>query len=302
MRKLLSLLLVLVMMSSLFIGCAKTEDPVEETTAAATTAADTTAADTTAAQTGGDLADGIYFATEEGFDENSGWKGVVTLEVKDGSIVSVDWNGASINAGKDKKTTSKDGEYNMVAFGKAQSEWHEQAALAEAYLIENQGFEGINYTDSEGHTDSIAGVSIHVNDFEALVNAALAAGPVGTGKYVDGAFFAEDAAFGDSGWKDNASFTVINGFIVAANWNGTSKDTDKDKKSTSIDGEYKMVEFGKAQAEWHEQAALVEGYVTDVQDLEALTVNAEGKTDAVAGVSISVGGFVELAKQALKLR
>ena len=48
MRKLLSLLLVLLMVSSLFIGCGKNEEPtVEETTAAATTAADTTAADTT---------------------------------------------------------------------------------------------------------------------------------------------------------------------------------------------------------------------------------------------------------------
>jgi major membrane immunogen (membrane-anchored lipoprotein) len=299
MRKLLSLLLVLVMMSSLFIGCAKKEDPVQETTAPATTAAATTEAPV---QTGGDLADGIYFATEDGFSETSGWKGVVTLEVKDGNIVSVDWNGANISAGKDKKTTSKDGEYNMVAFGKAISEWHEQAALAEAYLLENQSFEGINYTDSEGHTDTIAGVTIHINDFEALVNAALAAGPVGTGKYVDGTFFAEEANFGDSGWKDNASFTVINGFIVAANWNGTSNASTKDKKATSLDGEYKMVEFGKAQAEWHEQVALVEGYVTDIQDLESLAVKADGKTDAVAGVSITVGGFVELAKQALKLR
>lgn len=298
MRKLLSLLLVLVMMSSLFIGCAKTEDPVAETTAPAET---TAAATTTApAQTGGDLADGIYFATEEGFDEASGWKGVVTLEVKDGNIVAVDWNGASINAGKDKKTTSEDGEYNMVAYGKAQSEWHEQAALVEAYLLENQSFEGLSYTD--GKTDAIAGVSITVNDFDALVSAALAAGPVGTGKYVDGAFYAEEAAFGDSGWKDNASFTVINGFIVAANWNGTSNASDKDKKATSIDGEYKMVEFGKAIAEWHEQVVLVEGFVTDVQDIEALTVNAEGKTDAVSGVTIAVGGFADLAKQALKLR
>ena len=302
MRKLLSLVLVLVLMSSLFIGCAKEEDTtVEETTAAATTApAETTAA---ATQAGDTLADGVYFATEPGFSESSGWKGVVTLEVKDGKISSVDWNGASINAGKDKKTYSKDGEYKMVEFGKAQAEWHEQAALAEAYLLENQSFEGINYTDNEGHTDSITGVSIHINDFEALVNEALAAGPVGTGKYVDGAFYAEAASFDDSGWKENVSLTVINGFIVSANWNGVKQDSEKDKKTTSIDGEYKMVEFGKAQSEWHEQAMLVEGFLTDVQNLDEITLtNAEGNTDAITGVSIKVGAFVELAKQALKLR
>jgi len=301
MRKLLSLLLVLVMMSSLFIGCAKEEPAVEETTAAATTAAveETTAA----ANTDGTLADGIYFATDAGFDPEAGWKSVMTIEVKDGKIAMVDWNGASVNAGKDKKTVSKDGEYNMVAYGKAQSEWHEQAALAEAYLVENQSLDALNLTDADGHTDSIAGVSIKVGDFQALVEEALAAGPVGTGKYVDGAFFAEQAAFGDSGWKENASFTVINGFIVAANWNGISNATDKDKKTASIDGDYGMVAIGKAASEWHEQAALIEGFLADAQDIEAITLtNAEGNTDAVAGVSIKVGDFVELAKQALKLR
>ncbi len=301
MRKLLSLLLVLLMVSSLFIGCGKNEEPAVETTAEETTAADTTAADTTTA--GGDLADGIYFATQPTFDAESGWKTVVTIEVAGGKIVSADWNGASVTAGKDKKTTSADGEYNMVTFGKAQSEWHEQAALAEQYLIDNQSFDGLNYSDAEGHTDSITGVSIHVSDFVDLTAEALAAGPVGSGPYVDGTFYAEDADYGDSGWKENASFTVINGFIVAANWNGSSKDTDKDKKTASIDGDYGMVSIGKASSEWHEQAAMVENFLVDTQSLDEITLtDADGHTDAVTGVSIKVGNFIELAKKALKLK
>ena len=177
MRKLSILLLVLVMMSSLFIGCAKDDTKTEETTAAPTTEAATDA--TTAEVTDGAYADGIYFATDDAFDVESGWKSVITVEVKDGKIATVDWNGASINAGKDKKTVSKDGEYNMVAYGKAQSEWHEQAALTEAYLIEQQNFDALNLT-ADGKTDSISGVSISVNDFQALVEKALAAGPVGS--------------------------------------------------------------------------------------------------------------------------
>ncbi len=300
MRKLLSLLLVLVMMSSLFIGCAKDEPAVEETTAAATTAAESTEATTTA---DGTLADGIYFASDDAFDPESGWKTVVTIEVAGGKITTVDWNGASITAGKDKKTTSADGEYKMVEFGKASSEWHEQAALTEAYLVENQTLANMN-TDAEGKTDTIAGVTIGVSEFSALVEKALAAGPVGTGKYVDGTFFAEQAAFdAQTGWKENASFTVINGFVVAANWNGTSEATTKDKKTFSADGEYKMVEIGKAIAEWHEQATLVEGFLVDSQDFDAITLtDADGHTDAVAGVTMKVNTFVELAKQALKLR
>ncbi len=300
MRKLFSLLLVLVMMSSLFIGCAKDEPAVEETTAAETTAAESTEATTTA---DGTLADGIYFASDDAFDAESGWKSVVTIEVAGGKITTVDWNGANIAAGKDKKTTSTDGEYGMVEFGKASSEWHEQAALAEAYLVENQTLANLT-TDAEGKTDAVAGVTIAVSDFTTLVEKALAAGPVGTGKFVDGTFYAEEAAFNaENGWKENASFTVINGFVVAANWNGTSEATTKDKKTFSADGEYKMVEIGKAIAEWHEQAALVEGFLVDSQDFDAITLtDADGHTDAVSGVSMKVLSFVDLAKQALKLR
>ncbi len=300
MRKLFSLLLVLVMMSSLFIGCSKKDPVVEETTAVETTAAESTEATTTA---DGTLADGIYFASDDAFDAESGWKSVLTIEVAGGKITTVDWNGASITAGKDKKTTSKDGEYGMVAYGKASSEWHEQAALAEGYLVENQTLATLN-TDAEGKTDTIAGVTIAVSDFSALVDQALAAGPVGTGKFVDGTFYAEEAAFNaENGWKENASFTVINGFVVSANWNGTSEATTKDKKTFSADGEYGMVKIGKAIAEWHEQAALVEGFLVDSQDFDAITLtDADGHTDAVAGVSMKVISFVDLAKQALKLR
>ncbi|MCD4713907.1 MAG: hypothetical protein K8R73_11535 [Clostridiales bacterium] len=294
MRKLLSLMLVLVLTGSLFIGCAKEEEPVVETPVEETPVTEEPATEEPAVD--GEYADGIYFATEDVFAEGSGWKGVLTLEVAGGKIASVDWNAAHISAGKDKKTSSIDGDYGMVAKANAQAEWHEQAALVEAYLIENQTLAGINYTDEEGHTDTIAGVSVHVNDFEALVEKALSTGPVGTGMYKDGYFYAEQADFSDSGWKDTVSFTVINGNIVAANWNGISNDGDKDKKTASIDGDYGMVAYGKASSEWHEQAMEVENFLLNTQEVDAIVA------DAVAGVSIGVDGFTELAKEALELR
>ena len=64
-----------------------------------------------------------------------------------------------------------------------------------------------------------------------------------------------------------------------------------------------MVAIGKASAEWHEQAQLVEGFIADAQEIDAITlVDADGHTDAISGVSIKVTSFVELAKQALKLK
>jgi major membrane immunogen (membrane-anchored lipoprotein) len=287
MRKLFSLMLVLALVGSLMIGCGSTDEPdnvTPETTAAP---------ETSAPEVQGDYEDGIYFATEPGFSD-SGWKGTVTVTVEGGNIVDVDWNAANTSAGKDKKTASADGDYGMVAKGNAQAEWHEQAELAEAYLIENQSFDGINYVDEDGHTDTIAGVSIHVNDFEALVETAMAQGPVGTGIYKDGTFSAEADAFSDSGWKDTVSFTVINGNIVAANWNAIGETSEKDKKTASIDGDYGMVAKGNASAEWHEQAMEIENYLISVQDL--------GEIDTIASVSISFDGFLALAEEALELR
>lgn len=124
-------------------------------------------------QTGGKYEDGIYFAQEDGFGD-SGWKYMVTIEVANGEIVSADWNGAFKGGGDDKDTVSANGEYGMVANGGAQAEWHEQAAKAEAYLVETQDPTAIEYTDDEGHTDAISGVSIHVVEFFKLAEEALA--------------------------------------------------------------------------------------------------------------------------------
>ncbi|MBS7527294.1 FMN-binding protein [Fusibacter paucivorans] len=304
MRKLLSLIMVVAMTAALLIGCgSQSAAPAENTTSNETPAATETPAaentETPAATTEG-YADGIYFAQDAAFPE-SGWKSVATFEVKDGKIVSADWNGANVAGGVDKKTFSSEGNYGMVEKAGAQAEWHEQAAKAEQYLIDNQSFDGINFIDDEGHTDTIAGVSIHVSDFVNLVDEALANGPSGKGPFTDGSYFAEDADFDPSnGWKENVSVTVINGYIVAANWNGTSEATDKDKKTYAKDGEYGMVANGGAIAEWDEQAAAVENFLIQSQDVDAITLNEEGKTDAVSGATIHVSNFVKLVKEALQ--
>jgi len=300
MRKLMSLILVLVLMTTLLVGCGGDKEvaaPAENNSGTEATETETPTEEPAATSEG--YADGIYFAQEDGFAE-SGWKYAVTLEVQDGKIVSADWNGANINGGEDKDTVSASGAYGMVEKAGAQAEWHEQAALAEAYLVENQSIEGITLIDDEGHTDAIAGVSIHVGEFTSLVEKALAKGPVGVGPYPNGAHYAEDAEYGSSGWKETVSLTVINGYIVAANWNGVSEATDKDKKTFSIDGEYGMVEKAGAQAEWHEQAALAEAYLIENQSFDGLNyTDDEGHTDTISGVSIHVNSFERLAKEAL---
>ncbi|GGM18483.1 hypothetical protein GCM10011351_00300 [Paraliobacillus quinghaiensis] len=257
--------------------------------------------DATNEEEAGKYEDGIYFAQEDGFSEKSGWKYTATLEVENGEIVSADWNGAHKSGGDDKDTVSENGEYGMVEKAGAQSEWHVQAEKAEAYLLDTQDPTAIEYSTDEGHTDAISGVSIHVVEFFDLANQALENGPVGKGPYKDGAYYAEEDSFSEkSGWKYTASLTVINGNIVAADWNGVHKDGGDNKDTVSENGEYGMVENGGAQSEWHVQAEQAEAHLLDIQDPTAIEYSTdEGHTDAISGVSIHVVEFFDLADQAL---
>lgn len=115
----------------------------------------------------------------------------------------------------------------------------------------------------------------------------------------DGLYYAEGAYAEKSGWKEIVALKVEGGKIVGVNWNGLHKDGGLDKKTFSGEGKYGMVAKGGAQAEWHEQAAKMEQFLLEQQTLSGLAVNEEGKTDAVSGVSIGVGEFVELVDKAL---
>ena len=304
MKKSTVVLLVLALaMTALFVvGCAKESEPTAQAPAAVATpapaAAPAPAAPAAAEKTEG-YVDGIYYAMDEEFG-SSGWKYAVTVTVQGGKIADVDWNGLNVNAGVSKKVYDKAGKYNMVKFGGAQAEWYEQAELAEAYVIETQDPTAITYTDDSGHTDDIAGVSIHVVEMFDLVEKALAAGPVGIGPYMDGAYFAMADEYPSSGWKEYVSLTVLNGRIAAVNWSAVNKSGD-DKKPYDKAGKYNMVKFGGAQAEWFEQAKAAEDYLIDVQDPSAITYkDDDGHTDDIAGVSIHVDALFDLAAEALE--
>src|SRR5690606_8541323 len=153
--------------------------------------------------TDGGYADGVYYA--EGAMTDSGWQDVVALKVEGGKITEANWNALSKDGGLDKKSFDKAGKYGMKAKAGAQADWYEQAEKAEAYLLEKQEPAAISYTDDQGHTDAISGVSIHVKELFELAAEALEAGPVANPVYKDGTYFAEEAEFAQSGWKYNAT-------------------------------------------------------------------------------------------------
>lgn len=295
MKKISVLLLTTALVLGLLAGCGAKKEAEPAKPETATTQTDNK--ETTVAEKG-TYADGTYFAQEKEFDK-SGWKYVVTMQVKDGKISSVDWNGVSKASGPDKKTLSKEGKYGMKEKGKALGEWHEEAEKAEQYLIEKQDPKAIEVKE-DGSTDAISGVTIHVNALVSLAEEALAAGPVQTGPYKDGAYHAEQDKFADSGWKDTVDLTIMNGNIVAVNWDGVNKAGGDVKKKVSEDGKYGMKANGNSQAEWHEEAAKAEQFLLEKQDPKAFAVKDDGSTDAVSGVTIHVNGFTELVEKALE--
>ncbi len=292
MKKLLFIFIVTlaVLAAAVTVGCKKEEESAGAKTEDASSAADKSEG----------YEDGIYFAQEDVFSERTGWKYMVTLEVENGKIVSAEWNGAHVDGGTDKITRSESGEYGMVENGGAQAPWFEQAAKAEAYLLDVQDPAAIEYSDDEGRTDAISGVSIHVIEFFSLAEKALNKGPVGYGMYKDGRYHAEADTFSESGWKSTVDLTVVSGYIVAANWNALPEEGGDDKKTQSKNGEYGMVENSDAQAPWYEQANKAEAHLLKVQDPAAVKLDNEGNTDAISGVSIHVNDLFTLAAEALQ--
>jgi major membrane immunogen (membrane-anchored lipoprotein) len=244
--------------------------------------------------------DGVYFAMDKDFAKDSGWKDEVVLTVKGNKITSVTWNGVSNTGVADKLAIIPLGGYPMVKFGKAKAEWDVQAKAVQDYLIKTQDV-GFSKFNAEGQTDAISGATIHVKGFFALVNAALAAGPVAKGIYKkDGWYFAQQADFDkNTTWRDSVLITVVNGRIVDVLWNGVSNDkTKKSKLVEDLAGKYGMEKAAKKGA-WNVQAKAVQDAILKVQDPAKIALKADGTTDAVSGASIHATAVI-LAIEALK--
>jgi major membrane immunogen (membrane-anchored lipoprotein) len=239
----------------------------------------------------GNWADGIYFAMEDHFNVRTGWRHTVTLEVRDGRIVSARWNGAHRENGSDKVTRSENGEYGMVANGGAQAPWFEQADAAERWLLEHQD-------RAEAPADAVSGVSIRVGGFFDLVEKALDQGPVGYGRYRDGVYTATADSF-EEGWKNTVSVTVISGYIVAAELDAIPEAGGKNKEESSITGAYGMTAEGEATTPWYEQIAIAEEWLVQNQGPNRGPSDTPDAPDPISGVTVAVEKHFALVEEAL---
>lgn len=111
----------------------------------------------------------------------------------------------------------------------------------------------------------------------------------------DGVYEAKTKEADSNGFIEVMTMTVADGKITEVVWDCI--DAEGNKKSVlSENGQYVMTEDGLT---WKEQAEALGAALVANQELAALGMNEEGKTDAVSGVSINIMGFVSLAEQCL---
>ncbi|MBR6643837.1 MAG: FMN-binding protein, partial [Lachnospiraceae bacterium] len=218
------------------------------------------------------LKDGVY--TAQGTPDDKGNYGFVTVTVADGKVTSVVWD--EMYGGESKAQLSVDGKYVMKPVWKTQSE-----SLG-AYVVENQTTAGI--MNETGYTDAVSGVSIYVGGFVGLVDQAIA-----QANGQDGTYTVE----GDKDDNGNYGFvnvTIEGGKVTNVVWDEMYGGVSK--AQLSVEGKYVMKPV------WKTQAESLGTYVVENQTTDGI-LNEKGYTDAVSGVSIYVGGFVDLANQAI---
>ena len=93
-----------------------------------------------------------------------------------------------------------------------------------------------------------------------------------------------------------ATVTIENGKITKVDIDAITEDGTK-KSELSKDGKYDMSPAG-AQWPWHEQIATLDQYLVDNQGSKITSYDADGKTDALSGCTISIKEYVDVFNQA----
>lgn len=105
------------------------------------------------------LKDGTYTAAQDKYDDY-GWKGQITIEVKDGKISSVDFDYVN----KDNNLKSQDQGYIKTMEDKTKINLAKAMEELEGKLLEKQDVTAV---------DAVSGATSTSNDFKALAEAAL---------------------------------------------------------------------------------------------------------------------------------
>jgi major membrane immunogen (membrane-anchored lipoprotein) len=115
--------------------------------------------------------------------------------------------------------------------------------------------------------------------------------------YQDGIYRVEADEVDNKGYLYMLTIKVEEGKITSLVFDSMNREGEY-KSYLSTVGEYVMTDDGPT---WKEQADALANYVLEKQSIDGLTVDENGKTDVVSGVSISINNFLDLAKKALQM-
>lgn len=245
-----------------------------------------------------DIKDGTYRYQDE-TDDGSGYFNVIEVTVEGGRITALTWDCVDAG-GVSKRALSESGEYVMTDNG---PKWYEQADAVAQYVLENQTTEGL--LNESGTTDAVTSVSIHVGGFADALKLCLlsARGDVShitlkslLEKAEDGEYSYLGDTPDDNGFCDSISMTVKDHKITALTWDAVKED-GTGKRKLSEDGQYTMTDDGPL---WYEQADALSEYLIKNQTEEGLSDGTGYASDAVASVSIYIGGFEDAVKRCLQ--
>ena len=218
----------------------------------------------------------------------------IAMDFENGKPTSVDID-VLVNGKTSKKEMAASGEY-VMSQEEGALQWDAQIEAVEKFLTENDfDTTKINITDDAGHTDTLTGVSMKVGSYVQLVQEFMDKVAAGKTEF-EFSGVKETKIEGEKG-TDVIEIVYNNGKPVNLNIDMIQEDGSS-KREASEAGTYDM----GGELAWHEQMDLLEDFiVANNFDLEKVTLTDEdGHTDAVTGVSIKVGSYLQLIEQALE--
>ena len=224
------------------------------------------------------LEDGIYFAHSDHFSEESGYKEAVLLEVKDNELINLHLDAINTSA---KLITVEEQATKTSSVSTT-----EQLNFLESYLFSNSQVDAINYDAKH-----LADLTINVEAYINLYTKALASKPIVIGAYQDGYYFIEAPSFTD-GEKASLGFTVLNGNIIAVNFDILSEKTNTSYKQELTNGNDEL-------ESWLEQVNILEQHLVKTQNPTGIEYNENFTSNVLDEPCLFIGDFVKLAVDAL---
>lgn len=125
---------------------------------------------------------------------------------------------------------------------------------------------------------------------------------VNVGKYKEGTYFGtyQDNYGGSDAVATAVVYVDSTGTIKSVFLDTTySKDSVLTTKKTLKD-DYGMKKSSEVGKEWYEQVELIEAKVIENQDISFITLDDNGKTDTIAGVTMKIDALYKALEDALK--